>query len=88
MQCQELFLYRFESFWQMYPEYKWKWCYFAFGLYFAMYFLNLFWFSNILWTLLEVSGLTKAMEMTEREKQVDMSDDDSSTEDEIEKKDK
>jgi len=53
-----------------------------------MYLLNIYWFFNICWTLMEVVGLTKAMEMTERDRQVNSSDDDSSTEDEIEKKEK
>ena len=43
-----------------------------------MYFLNLFWFSGIFWTLMEVVGITKAVEMTEKARQVDESDDESS----------
>lgn len=64
--CQDFMMYRYVSFWQTYPTYKWKWCKLCFALYIAMYLLNLFWFSKMLWGFMKGLGIDQAVSETER----------------------
>lgn len=63
---QDFLMYRFVSFWQTYPQYKWFWCKVCMALYCMMYFLNLFWFSKMLWGLMKGLGIDQAIRDTER----------------------
>ena len=60
-------LYRKNALWAMYPKYKWKWCYVAIALYIMLYFLNLFWFSKMLYGMLKALGLTFDDKVAEEE---------------------
>lgn len=64
--CQDFLWYRYVSFWQTYPTYKWKWCKLWLLLYFTMFLLNLFWFSKMLWGLMRGLGIDQALSNTER----------------------
>ena len=82
--AQDFMLYRFVSFWQTYPKHKWPWCKLCFVLYLAMYMLNLFWFSKILWGFFKGLGIDQAIADTERRPNVDTDDEYTDTdEDEV-----
>lgn len=63
---QDMCMYRFESFWVLYPESLHKTCYLYIFLYFLTYCQQLFKFSVMLWSAFEVLGIDKAIEATER----------------------
>ena len=63
---QDMCMYRFESFWMLYPESMHKICYLYIFLYFLTYCHQLFKFSVMLWYAFEVLGIDKAIEATER----------------------
>ena len=73
---QDYLMYRFVSFWHMYPKANWRWCNIWIAFYITLYLLNLYWFSKILWAFFRAIGLEQAMIDTERVVEDEDEDDD------------
>jgi len=63
---QDMCLYRFESFWVLYPQNQHMLCYLYILTYFVMYCMQLHHFSTMIWQSFRVLGIDKAIEATER----------------------
>uniref|UniRef100_A0A7S3IL81 TLC domain-containing protein n=1 Tax=Strombidium inclinatum TaxID=197538 RepID=A0A7S3IL81_9SPIT len=66
---QDYAFYRYQSFWTLYPPEHYWMCCSCILLYTFMYFLQLFWFSKILFGLLKAFGVDKAIQATEKAEQ-------------------